>query len=81
MPLTLKVPKTKLVEFANSVEPDEVAHNEPPHLDLHCLSTGFLSSQSDIALTKHVHKFCHLLFCVCVVWGGGGDWDGVGGLA
>ena len=22
---------------ANSVDPDEVAHDEPPHLDLHCL--------------------------------------------
>ena len=28
----------KIVEFANRVIPDEVAHNEPPHLDLHCLS-------------------------------------------
>ena len=27
----------KIVEFANSVDPDEVAHNEPPHLDLHSL--------------------------------------------
>ena len=24
-------------EFANSVDLDEVAHNEPPHLELHCL--------------------------------------------
>ena len=24
------------IEKANSVDPDEVAHNEPPHLDLHC---------------------------------------------
>ena len=24
-------------ESANSVDHDEVAHNEPPHLDLHCL--------------------------------------------
>ena len=29
--------KTKTVEFANNVDPDEMAHNEPPHLDLHCL--------------------------------------------
>ena len=28
--------KQKL-DFANSVDPDEVAHNEPPHPDLHCL--------------------------------------------
>ena len=30
-------PKTKLAKFANSIDPDEVAHNEPPHLGLHCL--------------------------------------------
>ena len=24
-------------EFANNIDFDEVAHNEPPHLDLHCL--------------------------------------------
>ena len=29
------VPETKMAEFANSVDFDEVAHNEPPHLDLH----------------------------------------------
>ena len=29
--------ETKTAEFANSVDPDQVAHNEPPHLDLHCL--------------------------------------------
>ena len=35
--LTLSVPEMKIVEFANSVDLDEVAHNEPPHLDLHYL--------------------------------------------
>ena len=34
--LTLYVPETKIAEFANSLDLDEVAHNEPPHLDLHC---------------------------------------------
>ena len=38
--LTLKVPGTKIAEFANSVDLDEVAHNEPPHLDLHCLPSS-----------------------------------------
>ena len=28
---------------ANSVDPDEVAHNEPPHLDLHCLQIQIFS--------------------------------------
>ena len=27
----------KIAEFANSVDLDEVALNEPSHLDLHCL--------------------------------------------
>ena len=28
------------LEFANSVDLAEVAHNEPPHLDLHCLPSS-----------------------------------------
>ena len=35
--LSLSVAETKIAEFSNSVDLDEVAHNEPPHLDLHCL--------------------------------------------
>ena len=35
--LTLLVPETKIAEFANCIDLDEVAHNEPPLLDLHCL--------------------------------------------
>ena len=31
----------KIDEFANSADLDEVAHNEPPHLDLHCLPSVF----------------------------------------
>ena len=27
----------KIVEFENIVDQDEVAHNEPPHLNPHCL--------------------------------------------
>ena len=27
----------KIVEVANCVDLDEVAHNERPHLDLHCV--------------------------------------------
>ena len=29
--------REKIAEFANSLDLDEVAYNEPPHLDLHCL--------------------------------------------
>ena len=38
--LTLKAPKMKTAEFANSVDPDEVAHKEPPHLNVHCLPSS-----------------------------------------
>ena len=38
--LTLKVPETEIAEFANSVDLVEVAHHEPPHLDLHCLPSS-----------------------------------------
>ena len=30
-------PQMKIVEFANRADPDEVAHHDPPHPDLHCL--------------------------------------------
>ena len=34
------MPKTKTVVFANRVDPNEVAHDEPPHLDQHHLLSG-----------------------------------------
>ena len=38
--LIRKVLLLKTVEFANSEDSDEVAHNEPPRLNLHCLFSG-----------------------------------------
>ena len=35
--LVLNSPEMKIVLFTNSVDPDEVAHNEPPHMELYCL--------------------------------------------
>ena len=35
MSLSCKAPNTTIAEFANTVDPDETAHNEPSHLDLH----------------------------------------------
>ena len=35
--LSLKAPNLKIVELTNGVDEDEAAHNELPHLDLHCL--------------------------------------------
>ena len=31
----------KIVELINSIDLNEAAHNELPHLDLHCLSYSF----------------------------------------
>ena len=37
----MECPKTKTVEFANSIiDLDEMAQNEPPHLDLDCLPSS-----------------------------------------
>ena len=41
--LTCKAPNTTLAEFANTVNPDEMAHNElyeQSHLDLQCLPSS-----------------------------------------
>ena len=38
--LTLKALGMNTVEIANSLDLDEVAHNEPPHLDLQCLHSS-----------------------------------------
>ena len=38
--LTLTVPEANVAETANSVSFDEVAYNEPPHLDQHCFHSS-----------------------------------------
>ena len=38
--LSLKVPLTKTVGFANSRDSDEMAHDELPCLSLHCFPSG-----------------------------------------
>ena len=34
-----------IFKVANGGDPDEAAHNEPPHLDPHCLPSLSLNSQ------------------------------------
>ena len=48
--LTRKAPNPTKAEFANAVDPDETAHNEPSHLDLQCLpsSLSFFNIQSNL---------------------------------
>ena len=41
----------KIAEFANSVDLGEVAHNEPPHLHLHCLPSLVFEFSNDISWT------------------------------
>ena len=36
----LYIPEAKIAEFESSVDLDGVAHNELPHLDLHCLCSS-----------------------------------------
>ena len=55
--------KMKIYAFANTVDPDEVAHNEPPHLDLHCLPVFFKFSVL-YCLDEYIFlKFCRYQFC------------------
>ena len=44
--LTHKAPNTTIAEFANTVDPDETAHNEPSHQDLQCLPFSLASDFS-----------------------------------
>ena len=39
--LTLSAQQASTDAYANSVDPDEMAHNEPSHQDLHCLPFCF----------------------------------------
>ena len=39
--LTFSAWQTKTDTCANSVDPDEMARNEPSHLDVHCLTFCF----------------------------------------
>ena len=39
--ITHKAPNTMIAEFANTADPDEMAHNEPSHQDLQCLPSSF----------------------------------------
>ena len=65
-PLTCKAPKTTIAEFANTIDPDETAHNETSHLDLQCLSLIF---QCNTVYIERFSKFCRLNFVLCFFFG------------
>ena len=53
----------KTAEFTNSIDPDEVAHYEPPHQNLHCLSSS-LAVLNMIQLDKIIIKIFTDVNCV-----------------
>ena len=58
----LEAHRTKIVEFANSVDPDEAAHIEPLHLDIHCLLI-FVAWTNLFYLFIYFLQFCSHKFC------------------
>ena len=52
---TFKFQKPKFNEFANNLDPDEVANNELPHLDLYCLP-------SSLWILNYRHSFDQTFF-------------------
>ena len=62
----IKGPQMKKVQFANSVDPDEVALNELPHLNLHCLPCFLLGILNIIYLElKFFQYLADVNFVVC----------------
>ena len=56
-----------IVGFANSIDPDETAHNEPSHLDLRCLTFSLSTLHinffpSDSLFKKKADNKCRLKF-------------------
>ena len=51
------------LEFASSIEPNDVAHNEPPPLYLHCLPSGFITLNMIKIVPTFFFSFCRCKFC------------------
>ena len=51
-PCLRQAQQKKSAEFANSVDPDEAAHNELPNLGPHCLPSSLRIFKYDIAWMK-----------------------------
>ena len=60
------MPKTTIVKLENSVNPDEVAHYEPPHLGLHSLplvlKLSMWNSFDELHSIVHNYVLCSLSF-------------------
>ena len=60
--LNLKAPNTIKAAFANTVDPDETAHNEPSHLDLQCLPASLKFFNF---ILKVLRNFADLIYVIC----------------
>ena len=58
----LKLLKRTVIEFANSLEPDEAAHNELLHIGLLCLFSNLWILRMKYFSKVGRRKFCRLLF-------------------
>ena len=68
MTLPFEAPKLKIAEFANSVDLNEAAHNEPPHLDLHCLHSGPWILNIIWHGRNSFQSFQMKIFFLCLFW-------------
>ena len=59
-----------VADFANSVDPDEVAHNEPPQLDLNCSpsSLEFERRNSLDHFSLFYLNFASVKIIICLFW-------------
>ena len=58
-------PNTTIAEFANTVDPDETAQNEPSHQDPQCLPSSTLIYNIIQFELKVFRNFCRRNFVVC----------------
>ena len=56
----------KTTEFADNVNSDEAAHNEPYHLDLHCLPCSMNCKYDKTKGNCRLHLFLYVLGALCV---------------
>ena len=50
------------ITFRNSVYPDEAAHHEPSHLDIHCLQIQLISLFGTVGVKTALCMCYHLLY-------------------
>ena len=57
-----------IVDFASSVDPDEAAPDEPPYLDLYCLSSrlGIFHIAYSLDETFFFLNFADVNFVICI---------------